>query len=71
MRYLLRRLPKSPLLAKGDRGDFIIIFYAHSLEGKFADEWQLLEEHMKNVTEIVVSNGSLGYIMTIEKEWVE
>ncbi|WP_299983881.1 hypothetical protein [Desulfobacula sp.] len=27
-------------------------YYAHSLEGKPPSEWQLLEEHLKNVAEM-------------------
>jgi len=27
-------------------------YYAHSLEGKPPDEWQPLEEHLKNVAEM-------------------
>jgi hypothetical protein len=27
-------------------------YYAHSLEGKLPDEWQRLDEHLKNVAEM-------------------
>ena len=30
-------------------------YYAHSLEGKPPEEWQPLEEHLKNVAELARS----------------
>lgn len=33
------------------------IYYAHSLPGKPPSEWQLLEDHLKNVAELARSFG--------------
>lgn len=36
-------------------------YYAHSLEGKPPDEWQPLEDHLRNVAELVYCfTGSFG-----------
>jgi hypothetical protein len=32
-------------------------FYAHSIPGKPPSEWQPLEEHLKNVAEVLVLQG--------------
>ena len=43
-------------------------FYAHSLEGKPPDDWQKLEDHLKNVAELarkfadVFGAGDWGYL---------
>jgi CRISPR-associated endonuclease/helicase Cas3 len=43
-------------------------FYAHSIEGKPAGEWHLLEEHLKGTAELaksfadVFGSGEWGYL---------
>lgn len=52
-------------------------FYAHSLSGRPREEWQLLEDHLKNVAEMArgfadafgVGGGTVFYVNKKEVIW--